>query len=1214
MMKKHAENIDHLHAQLQNQAKYDEVLQIARKIFYMNVTAESSTPEFELMASSVVKILQKHFVNTKTMSFHKVLINAIVKLSVIANINGFENIQESYALEHGIIGANCLSAYGRLQNHKLFLDHIYSSEVLYDTLIQCSLKYSKTTKFFSMAIENYIQAYDIKIVKSYDPFIIAMICTNLENCHKNVHKLLIELFQRIVINERKADKDIVDLILNKMSWHNRSKHYLLIQVLIHKSDMLLNYKDFDTKKFMNGLRIGLSQYHLYSSSLSVIKVIAHIQTFREQLIEISTDIILKGSNYEATNYFRYWFTCFDDNLKNDLFYALTNSYDFNAVSSVSPFFYRSLIITNAFNRSISLKIENSLRSYSYSIDDVNIKLEIFNILLNSVYSSKMFETAIENTLRFLKFIHFNMCVQDSLYIDSVMRKLPNFFNHLATTRFRSIEVCKEIFTIIRDDIFNHGIQFGTYESKVFSLKMLEVILKQYCGSIKQKRLSKKSNINNNNHQEFKNHLKDNSIWDITSVEVFKHLVEMSRDTENSDICRIANEIILEYFIKTLTISENTIINGKSFLIWIDALMTENLNISDIESYHENISYCKMKIEHLIAKNSLDIVCELENLTSDLETRSKKLKLTNDPINAIQKGESVFALIDTINYLLSKIDKKLLAKGIISKLLSIAEGLTFQFLDFISDDKIPPSFDLLHKHLHKLVVSSEFKSDDISDTKQRLLLSFFFTARSLSEFSVALAKVTSCIYQPHEDDYFMRFSTCVNINIQILTRFCHKGVIEASSQSLGVITKIVSSEFIQQCDRSSNSAKNLQKLLIMLKRELDCGKRHASKTGEIRGSRGMVLMSHLIVRNHPPFIKFLMERLLKLKEIKSFNDTQEIKFAHDIKPIHVHLLAIIVKDSELVEDMLPYYDYILIATFRAYKESNDFVMQNALLQIIGSITPKISNHKRHNIEESDKPRYDSKAISVYEHYVKFTYAFRIALFDLENNHNDLSQTYIIILLEILSNFEIREPYEYWSEMDRMGDAFKKLIYHPCEKIRVLAAKCYAQWHLPHQMLKVLKDKIRYIFREDPNLSHGSIVAVRYMIQRHEASIQFVRDFNKEEFLMKMRKKVSESFQQSYSVVPKNFYLRCYLFDFLMFIGFKFSDGLVQELMNEENVTSTIGYHLWRKKIQEHTLNEFNEFQMVPDLFCLVVKITQAVGSSIHSCYRQNVHFYFKTIFI
>ena len=149
----------------------------------MSVTESTS----ERTAFSIIKILQKHFVNTKTMSFHKVLINAIVKLAALANINTFENIQEKYALEHGIIGANCVTAYGRLQNYKLFGDFVYNSEVLYDTLIECSLKYSKTTKFFPLAIENYIQAYNIRIVQSYNPFIITMICTNLENCHKNVH-------------------------------------------------------------------------------------------------------------------------------------------------------------------------------------------------------------------------------------------------------------------------------------------------------------------------------------------------------------------------------------------------------------------------------------------------------------------------------------------------------------------------------------------------------------------------------------------------------------------------------------------------------------------------------------------------------------------------------------------------------------------------------------------------------------------------------------------------------------------------------------------------------------------------------------------------------------------------------------------------------------------------------------------------------------------
>lgn len=309
-------------------------------------------------------------------------------------------------------------------------------------------------------------------------------------------------------------------------------------------------------------------------------------------------------------------------------------------------------------------------------------------------------------------------------------------------------------------------------------------------------------------------------------------------------------------------------------------------------------------------------------------------------------------------------------------------------------------------------------------------------------------------------------------------------------------------------------------------------------------------------------------MLDLVEIKSFYDTQKIKFVHNIQPINLHLLAIIVKDSELVEEMLPYYDYILLSTFSKYKETKDFVMQNALLQIIGNITPKISNHKRHFIDESDSPKYESKAISVYEHYVKFTYSYRIALFDFENNLKDLSQTYIIILLEMLSNFEYRMPFEYWTEMERMSDALKRLINHQCEKIRILAAKCFAQWQLPDQIPKIIQDKIRYIFSSDQNLAHGSIVACRNLILRYESSIKFVKDFNRIDFLRNLRQKVVKTFEKDYSEVPKNFYLRYHLFEFLMFLGFNIDHNIIQKLMNEDAVDSNIGYQLWRKKISEY----------------------------------------------
>lgn len=800
----------------------------------MNIEKKSITLDFQNRAGEIVQLFQIHFSATKLISHHKVIIKAIVKLSNYCQVDCFGDILEKYAVDYGVIGTNCLSAYGRLQNYKMFEGYIYNPDILHDSFVQGSLKYSKNTQFFSLAIENYIQAYEIKLVQKNDPNIVIVICTNLENNHKNIHKLLLELFKKVLMLEKGNDESTVSLILEDMSWYNRNKHYLLIQLITARIDMLLKYKNFDIVKFINGLRCGLSQYHLYSSSLSLVKVIYNKSPFREELLKISIDIILKGSDYEMKNFFKLWFTAYDDQLKDDLFNAIIKSQDFSKISSTSSFFLRSLIIRNAFNRQLSIQIENSVKNFCYSIEDVDLKLEMFSILLSNIYESKNIQVILENVMRFLKFLNFNMCVEDSLFIDTIMKKLPNFFNHLATSRFRNKLICKELFTIIRDDLFFHGLEFGTYESKIFSVRLLEVILKQYCGT-KGRRLSKMTN--NKNNQEFMEYLKVNGIWDLTSIDNFNLLVDMSRDTENSDISGIANEIITEYFIKSSAIDENAKIKGTAFLQWINFKMTENLNICDVESYHENISYCKMKLEYLLTKSSSLFLNEIKRLIEDLETRHKELSISKDPVYAMESGKSLFPLIDTIIYALSRVDNNLLTRDLILNLTTLTKDITIQFLDFISDGKSSPSFDLLDKNLSKLIKTSKWNCNtDFADLKHKLLLSFFFTTRALSELSVALAKIINTNLKPHEDEYFTGLSSCIAVNVQILTRFCHKGVIESASQSLGSITKIVSTEFLQQCDRKTPGSRHLQKLLIILKLEIDCGRRHSSKTGEIRGKK------------------------------------------------------------------------------------------------------------------------------------------------------------------------------------------------------------------------------------------------------------------------------------------------------------------------------------------------------------------------------------------
>ncbi|KAG5671583.1 hypothetical protein PVAND_001776 [Polypedilum vanderplanki] len=1155
-------NIIKYKEQLKNASKYNEVEKISQDLFFMKIDIDVNFNKFEESCNDmreICKLLLKFLLASKSQSFQKTIMKTAIKLSIQSLEKFHEQMVSKYNEIYGELPAIVMESYGWLQNVKF----PYDLSRIHDSFVDCSLKYSKNTSFFALAIENYIQAYDLKLIDKNNEFITIVIINNLENGHRYIHKLLLELFHRVIkIAEKNEEEMIMKIIMNDMSFYNRNKFYLLSHLIVVKQEMLLNHSDFDLVTFLKGLRIGLSQYHLYASSSTLIKHIYEKTEFREELIKIFVDILVNGSDEEVDNFLKLWFSVLDSKYKDEMFKLIKRDHDFSKVTSVSKNFRRSLIIRNAFAKTLNSKLDNSIKEFSCcSIpDDVRLKIEIYNFLVNEVYvTSNDMAFTFENILRLLKFLQFNMCTENSVFIDNVVKLLPRFLNHLVTNRFRNVEVCREIFIIIKNDLYEHGIEFGSYESKVFSLRLLEVILKQYCGTSKGKGLSK--NTDKSVNQKFKQYLKENDIWDITSSDIFHQLIQMANDTDNSDICTIAQEMLIEYFIKTFNVDQIQWDNCENFSDWIDVKVLNIFNIIDIELYHENINYWKMKFEYS-GKGLLEAIDELH-------LRSNELKTSKDPVCAMQSGRSIFVLIDCINYSLSKINVFEAKSYIVQSITQLMKTITYNFLDFVNDQESCINFNALDKSLTHLIEKSSYTCENIDSLKQKLLLSFFFTFRALSELSRTIVKIMNQTTNSYENEHHETFSICIDINLQISSRFCHKGVIESASYSLGIITKMISTEFLQECDRNSQSARNLQTLLITLKHEIDCAKRHKSKTGEIRGSRGLLFRSHHIIKNHQPFLRFLMEKLLITKEIETFNDIYKIQFASDVQPIHLHLISILVKDSELVEEMLKYYDYILLATFKLYKESkNDYIIQNALLQIIGNLTTKIGNHKRHAIDETAVIHYEAKAISAYEFYVKMTYSYKMALVDLEINLNELSQTYIIILLEILSNFEKRKPNEHSTEIDRITSSFKTLMNHRSEKIRVLAAKCYAQWIHPLDLPKNIYQIIKNLFLSDANFVHGSIIAIRVMMERYEASIKCInKTFDQIHFIKDIRSKILESATLNRSSFSQNFFLKCYLLDLLLFVGFKFEDEIIEMLMDESNVQSKIGYTLWKEKIKQ-----------------------------------------------
>ena len=744
-----------------------------------------------------------------------------------------------------------------------------------------------------------------------------------------------------------------------------------------------------------------------------------------------------------------------------------------------------------------------------------------------------------------------------------MRKLPDVFNLLASKRFRNVQVLREFFKIIRRDLYQQGINLGTYESIFFSVRLLKVILKQYCGS-SGSLLSKNTNIEEN--LKFGKYLKNQNIWDGASEEVFNNLLKLVREDQHSDLCEFAVSILIEFFIKT-PLFGNILVKEQPFCVYLTNSVALRTRDSTVSTSSIDKLIFAMMYEGTVA-GSLDFKSLFFHDSVEWLDEHFEEHRSLNPVDQLSLHDGTarlsFKLMDNLNYELARLRLGHDELNLLPFLSFVIKKIACHFINFFCDLSTAPSFEHLDKRLTKII--SESKVKNAIDQKPKLILFIWYTLRSCAELSATLATVVNKNTKPTDEVFKKVMTNCLELNIEILTKCCHKGVIDSASEAIGKIAKIISKEYTKRCTKPVE----LHALLVTMKKQIFANQRPSSKTGDVRSSRGLLVMAHEIISSHPPFLKFLMETLLVIKPITSFADTQSIRFHPKVLPIQLHLLAELIKDSELVEEMLKYLDFILISTFKAYKESKDFVMVNALLQLIGAIVPKIANQKRSILtdDEDSTSRYEPKTVSVYEFYVKFTYAFRIALLDLSMNMKSLSTTYIIILLEIFSNFEYRNNVEHWSEIESLRQIFHNLMDHECEKIRVLAGRCFAQWHnIDNEMLNVIKKEINKVFSSDTNLVHSMSYGVRYMIERYESCVMFVTDFNAADFKASLRTAMLQKFEQVGFPGANNFYVRCHLLDFLLFIGFPFNHKICQSLTAETNLSNTFGYKLWCEKIRE-----------------------------------------------
>lgn len=734
------------------------------------------------------------------------IMKAIMKPALCMNYYNVEQMLMKYELEISRVGAECLRIYGWLQNKEFtskFGVNLPNNLKIEAMFTISSLKYSDgDSKYFALAIENLIQAYDLSIISGFNQFTFDIISTNLENYHRDVQKLLLELFKRLVKCCRNNEGDLMVKDILLLPWTNRNKYYLLSNILTTNSKILLQHEKFDLKMFLEGITVGLTMFHLLAPSQCLIRAVYKTKPFTDELQKVISRILWNGDDQQqADNLLKFWFTTFDQQFATKLFEIMSKDgkfRNFSSIPSSSSKFHRLLMLRNAFKKCFKdSKLDQKIMKIACSVDDLQLKIEIFYIMLNTIYTEPENINLLTAIMTLLNFLQYNMCLEDSNLVDHhVMKKLPEFFNFLASRKMRDLHIQKEIFSIIKNDIYQHGIDLGRYESLTFSLKLLRIILKQYFGTSGD-RLHKNTNLEGN--LNFGKYLKEHKIWDITSEEIFMHLIELMEDNDNSDISEMSLNMLVEYFIKPSKV-DYKVKCGDDFFSWIAKKVDETFNATEISYAYEAKRYFILSFEYLMAKG-----CCFENifLTVDLlKSRLMELRTCDDPVLVMERGLNLFNVIDCINYAISRIDPAEARMKFISVLIVLIKIIAYRYLDYANDPATVTNFDILDQRLCELVKKSQWQESDVTELKPKLMLIIWYTFRSISETLETLTEIVNKTLNASDKEHQHVFATCIDINIQILSRFCHKGAIESASKTIGRVTKIVSTEFLKLCSRKS----------------------------------------------------------------------------------------------------------------------------------------------------------------------------------------------------------------------------------------------------------------------------------------------------------------------------------------------------------------------------------------------------------------------------
>ncbi|XP_036217030.2 uncharacterized protein [Bactrocera oleae] len=948
------------------------------------------------------------------------------------------------------------------------------------------------------------------------------------------------------------------VILEFWPWSNRFKFYLISCIL--KTYNLIEYlrsAQHSVSEFFSGVRLSLSHKSLLAASQYLVKALSAQNS--DELLQLSTDILTRGTVKEIKNFYAQWYGRIEQ--KDRLFDFLQNQPEIvnfleNTIDgSIEQDYFRSTLIFSMFSRQIFeasklhfFKISTELITNCFQFE-LETQMLVFKFVVDNLASF-----AIEDCLEFTAaFIKEHKCIENAQYRNEILGKIPAIVNYVAKTFSKlhdaggitTLETSIQTFFKHMHLLIDADIGSDIYQPKIFSLRLLEILLKSLYADNLEKNAK---NCCLTQNKKLGNFLVEQQVFESASVgaALFKLLDDpLGFDDALELIMRLLQQI------KFAEVDESV------------RLCKEFSRRCDVDECVLSTLYARVTLNCCKStgdEEGISILLQFAiiSLKEELEDFQK------DPVLVCKTRNHLFGFINIVGEVVQ--GNICLKTETQNEILDLLEKVLNLVLDLLNVCKADPmqaasnaaSFQDMDESLEILVQKSAYKVEDHGEVRKFLLMSFWLTLKAACDLAteIGMRYVATTGYDS-SDCQNMILKRCLDINVTVLTRCRHKGAIEAAGVSIGKLTKSVTSH----CTTTSAVYHLLDNCLELL---FDNTKQVSITR---RGAGYSIMMLHIVKNEQQrtrPLLKNVMNRTIALLKNYRATDGSNVGNFDRLEALLLHYLGVLVRDTELREATSHYYNEILLVTLKRI-EHPEWTEFNAALQLFGALVPKIVGQTL--AKDFDAAAGNENNDITYDEIIRklpTACDYILNYFASKQDLNTDTRTTVLFLgfLSKVKHLPKQIGVHECSFLHRIRELMWRLLAHRCESVRKMAALCFVRAHdfrleLPQALISI-SNILGNVSNQ--NLLLGFIATLAEGILRMQHESMCINDGAYKDFMQQLRSSLA-NFKLTHKYEP---YSISKLLDIFLLVGFDAQVSIVQELLCAPTADeAAIGYDVWQQ---------------------------------------------------